>query len=311
MELLGRHADTISTRRPSQRHTGPTRPPAGFGYRPIVPEMLEVEYYRRLAEAALARPIASVVVPDRRVLQAPTSAAGLRRALVGRCFTAARRRGKLLLLDTGVCGRGGRVGGAAPDGPTLGIRFGMTGSLVVDDRRAIDRLLYSPGEVGEQWVRWRVTFADGGDLSLHDPRRFGRVALDPDEEALGPDAAAVTPAQLRASLAARQGEGPPLKARLLDQGRLAGIGNLLVDEILWRAGLSPTRPSASLSGPELRRLHRHLRATLDELAVRGGSHTGDLMDERGPGGRCPRDGTELARTTVGGRTTWWCPVHQR
>lgn len=275
--------------------------------------MLEVEYYRRLAVGALARPIAAVVVPDRRVLQAPTSAAGLRRALVGRCFTAARRRGKLLLLDTGDCGRGDRrAGGADSDGPTLGIRFGMTGDLVVDDGRAIDRLLYSPGEFGEQWVRWRVTFADGGGLSLHDPRRFGRVVLDPDEDALGPDAAGVTPAQLRAALAApRGGEGPPLKARLLDQGRLAGLGNLLVDEILWRAGLSPARPSASLSGPELRRLHRHLRSTLDELAVRGGSHTGDLMDERRPGGRCPRDGSELVRSTVGGRTTWWCPTHQR
>lgn len=269
--------------------------------------MLEVEYYRRLATEALARPIATVAVPDPHVLRAPTTTVGLRRALVGRCFTAARRRGKLLLLDTG-----GLDAGDIAGGPTLGVRFGMTGGLVVDDRLAIDRLLYSAGGYGEQWVRCRIGFAGGGELALHDPRRFGRVALDPDEDALGPDAATVTPAELRAALAARSPSGgPPLKARLQDQGRLAGVGNLLADEILWRAALSPSRPSGSLSDAELRRLHRHLRVTLDELLARGGSHMGDLMGERRPGGRCPRDGTELVRSTVGGRTTWWCPAHQR
>ena len=198
------------------------------------------------------------------------------------------------------------------DGPTLGIRFGMTGGLVVDDGRAIDRLLYSPGRVRRAVGalarhlrrRWRTRpsttpAASAGWCST--PTRTPSVPTPP----------GVTPAQLRAALAAPRGAGPPLKARLLDQGRLAGLGNLLVDEILWRAGLSPARPSASLSGPELRRLHRHLRSTLDELAVRGGSHTGDLMAERRPGGRCPRDGSELVRSTVGGRTTWWCPTHQR
>jgi formamidopyrimidine-DNA glycosylase len=279
---------------------------------PDVPEMLEVEFYRRQATEVLGRPITSVVVPDSHVLRAPTTTAGLRRALVGRCFTAARRRGKLLLLDTnGPGGTGPGMTSPGADGPTLGVRFGMTGSLVVDDRLAIDRLLYSAGEYGERWVRFRVGFADGGELALHDPRRFGRVALDPDEGVLGPDAATVTVAGLRAALASRPlGVGPPLKARLQDQGRLAGVGNLLADEILWRASLSPSRPSGSLTDAELRRLHRHLRATVDQLLDRGGSHMGDLMAERRAGGRCPRDGTELVRSTVGGRTTWWCPAHQ-
>jgi len=60
----------------------------------------------------------------------------------------------------------------------------------------------------------------------------------------------------------------------------------------------------------LRRLHKHLHATVHELIERGGSHTGDLMPERHPGGVCPRDGTPLVRSTVGGRTSWWCPKHQ-
>ena len=125
-------------------------------------------------------------------------------------------------------------------------------------------------------------------FELHDPRRFGRVLLDPDEDVLGPDPASVTLPELRLALASSAaGGGPPLKARLLDQHRLAGVGNLLADEILWRASLSPLRPSGSLAVAELRRLHRQLLTTLEELASRGGSHTGDLIEERRPGGHCP------------------------
>jgi formamidopyrimidine-DNA glycosylase len=260
--------------------------------------MLEVEYYRRMAEGCLHRQIAELDVLDAHCLRGLTSPAALRRALVGSTFLVARRRGKMLLLETA--------------GPTLGIRFGMTGGLILDDRTAIDRLLYSPPVVDEKWVRLRVGFADGGHLSLHDPRRFGRVELDPDEEALGPDAFGLSLGALRSALSARSpSSGPPLKARLQDQAHLAGVGNLLADEMLWRAGLSPMRPSGSLTEAELRLLHRHVRRTLDELFERGGSHTGDLMDQRRLGGRCPRDGASLLRSKVGGRTTWWCPEHQR
>jgi formamidopyrimidine-DNA glycosylase len=266
--------------------------PDRLGYRPGVPELPEVEYYRRLAVGALDRPVVAVSVPDRRVLAPPLTPTGLRRALVGRRFTAARRRGKLLLLD---CGPSEGRARSAP-GPTLGLRFGMTGSLLLDDRTAVDRLLYSSGRYHRRWVRCSIRLAGGGGMALHDPRRFGRVELDPDESALGADASAVTPAELRSALSSRiPGGGPALKARLLDQRRLAGLGNLLCDEILWRSGLSPWRPSGSLTGPELRRLHRHVRATLDQLLERGGSHTGDLMAERRPGGHCPRDGTALVR----------------
>jgi formamidopyrimidine-DNA glycosylase len=104
-------------------------------------------------------------------------------------------------------------------------------------------------------------------------------------------------------------DAAPLKARLMDQQRLAGVGNLLADEMLWRAGLDPARRTP-LSDAELVTLHKAVRATLRLLGRRGGSHMGDLMEERRPGGHCPLDGAELRRATVGGRTTYWCPQHQ-
>ena len=264
-----------------------------------MPELVEVEQYRLLAVGALDRQIGSVSIPDPHAVAAPGPTA-LRDAVVGRSFVDARRKGKLLLLDTD--------GG----GPTVGLRFGMTGGLVLDGRTAVDRLLYSAGHYDERWVRLRFQFADGGGLALHDPRRFGRVVVQPDESALGPDALTVSAAQLRRALATpTSSAGPPLKSRLMDQARLSGVGNLAADEILWRASLSPLRGSATLSPGELRRLHRHLVATLGDLLARGGSHTGDLMAERRSGGRCRKDGRPLQKTTVGGRTTWWCPGHQR
>jgi formamidopyrimidine-DNA glycosylase len=264
-----------------------------------MPEILEVELYRSLAEKALHRLIDDVWMVDDRYGRGGTTGRRLKMALTGHMFIRARRRGKLLLLDT-------------DGGPSLGVRFGMTGGLVVDGNEALDRLLYGPGIFEDKWVRARVTFADGGHLLLHDPRRFGSLELAPTENRLGPDALTVTLPELAAALATkpgRAGAAAPLKARLLDQDRLAGVGNLLVDEILWRAGLDPQRRSP-LTEVELRGLHKALRATLRQLTRRGGSHMGDLMGERRAGGRCPKDGAELRTATVGGRTTWWCPVHQ-
>jgi formamidopyrimidine-DNA glycosylase len=183
----------------------------------------------------------------------------------------------------------------------------MTGSLLVDGSSGVEELIYYSRRVETRWERFAVHFADGGSLVVHDPRLLGGVSLDPDEELLGPDATTLTPAQLRGALV---GSAAPLKARLMDQARLAGVGNLLADEILWRASLSPQRRAGSLTPADTRRLHRHIRVTLEELSARGGSHLGDLMPARQPGGRCPRDGAELLRSTVGGRTSWWCPRHQ-
>jgi formamidopyrimidine-DNA glycosylase len=263
-----------------------------------MPEILEVELYRGLAEKALGRTIVKVWMVDARYGRGGTTPRRLSSALVGHSFTQARRRGKLMLLDT-------------DDGPTLGVRFGMTGGLVVDGAEALDRLLYGPGVFDEKWVRARFTFADGGHLALHDPRRFGSLELAPNEARLGPDALTVTLSELRSALAVTGGRAAaaPLKARLLDQERLAGVGNLLADEMLWRADLDPQRRTP-LNDVELKALHRAMRLTLKQLGSRGGSHMGDLMEERRVDGRCPRDGTELRRANVGGRTTYWCPTHQ-
>ena len=235
-----------------------------------------------------------VDTPDAWFLKNGLSGAVLADALMGASFVAVRRIGKLLLMDTE--GRG-----------TLGLRFGMTGRLLVDGLSGVGQLLYCSPRDERAWDRLRVIFADGGELIVRDPRRLGGVILDPDESRLGLDAAAVTPAGLRRVLA---GSSAPLKARLLDQSRLAGVGNLIADEVLFRAGLDPARPAGALTPAETRRLHRHLRQTVDDLIEGGGSHTGVLVPLRSTGGVCPRDGTPLQRRTIGGRTTWSCPRHQ-
>jgi formamidopyrimidine-DNA glycosylase len=266
-----------------------------------VPELAEVEVYRRLAEQVVGRTIAEVVAPDDWYLKRGLTAAVAVAALTGRTVTNVRRTGKLLLLETG-------------DGPVLGLRFGMSGRLLVDGRAAVDNLVYASNRELEKWDRFALRFIAGrrgrkamaGDLRMRDPRRLGGVELDPPEALLGPDALDIGPAALSRALES----DVALKARLMDQRRMAGVGNLAADEALWRAGLDPARPARSLTPAERRRLHRHLRATLADLLDRGGSHTGDLMPERRPGGVCPKDGTPLVRRTVGGRTTWSCPRHQ-
>lgn len=258
-----------------------------------MPEGLEIEIYRRAADACLDRRIAKVTVPEPAfVRNGPV--AEIEAALVGERFVAARRRGKLLILDT--------------DDHRLGLRFGMTGRLIVDGEAPIERLEYSSGRDDVAWDRLIVGFDDGGAFRIRDQRRLGSVELDPDEDALGVDVFEVTGAQLGEIL---RTSSRPLKARLMDQTVLAGLGNLLTDEILWRASLHPERPADSLTAADRRRLLHHIRRTLPQLLARGGSHMGDLQDQRHPDGVCPKDGAVLSRRTVGGRTTYACSLHQR
>jgi formamidopyrimidine-DNA glycosylase len=157
------------------------------------------------------------------------------------------------------------------------------------------------------WDRFALDLAGGGRLALHDKRRLGRALLEPDFSHVGPDAAEVS----RDAFRARVGRGSlPIKARLLDQGAIAGVGNLLADETLWRARLSPHRLAGELGAEDLDRLRRELRAATRSAIRRGGVHTGDLIPERRRGGSCPRCGTPLERGVVGGRTTYWCPECQ-
>jgi formamidopyrimidine-DNA glycosylase len=246
-----------------------------------MPELPEAERARLQIERALDREI--VAVDDRDVYVCRPHAPGEFGVLVGRRLTAAHRRGKFLWADT-------------DGGPELGLHLGMAGRIVVDE---------PPAENG--WDRFALEFADGGRLALRDKRRLGRALLAPDFSHVGPDAAEVG----RAAFRARVGRGTaPLKARLLDQGVIAGVGNLLADETLWRARLDPRRPAGELSIGELDRLRRELRAATRAAIRLGGVHTGALIEHRVRGGTCPRCGSALDRGVVGGRTTFWCPVCQ-
>lgn len=259
-----------------------------------MPELIEIEFYRHAAASAVGRRITSVAAPDPWFLKRGLDTDTLRGVAVGATVESARRHGKLLLLDL-------------VDRPSLGLRFGMTGRLVVDGAAAIERLEYSSGRDEPAWDRVTFGFGDGGEMRISDPRRLGGVELDPDTSQLGPDAASVSPAELRRAIAGEVA----VKARLLDQSRIAGIGNLIADDVLWHGSLSPYRTGASLDANDERRLIGALRSSLAHLTKLGGSHTGQLQPLRAGGRSCPRCGGPLERSQVGGRTTIWCPRHQR
>ena len=216
-----------------------------------MPEMLEIEEYRLAADPVIGRTISAVHAPDEWYAKGATTPDALRAELPGLRITGTRRIGKLMLVDT--------------DGPVLGLRYGMTGRILVDDTAPIAALEYSSDRNDPAWDRFGLDFAEGGSLVIRDPRRLGGVELDPDESRLGPDAAAITLKPFRAILTA---SSAPLKARLMDQAKIAGIGNLLADDMLYRSGLAPNRPANSLSDHEQAKLHRSMRRTIKVLGAR-------------------------------------------
>ena len=248
-----------------------------------MPELPEAERARQQIERALGREI--VAVDDRDTYVSRPHAPGeIAAALTGRQLTAAHRRGKFLWAET------------SGDGPDLGLHLGMAGRIVVDEPRE-----------PHGWDRFSLEFADGGRLALRDKRRLGRAVIEPDFTHVGPDAAEVS----RDVFRERVGRGSmALKARLLDQRSIAGVGNLLADETLWRGRLHPRREAGSLSEEELDRLRRVLRAATRDAIRKGGVHTGDFISHRKRGAPCPRCGTTVERATIGGRTTFWCPKCQ-
>jgi formamidopyrimidine-DNA glycosylase len=267
-----------------------------------MPELPEVESARAVIErAGLWRRIADVDDSDSWECR-PHVPGEIRHALLGSEFVSVMRRGKSMWCQTD-----------PSSGVTLGIHLGMSGKIVIADADGteVDGGDYweggrKPGDY--RWARFTVTFEDGGRLMLVDPRRLGRVRLAPPVEKLGPDAQLITPAQFRAALAA--GGGAPVKARLMDQERIAGIGNLLADEILWRARVHPARPVASLTPAEESRLLRASRDTIRAALRDGGVHTLTIIPYRRRGGTCPRDHAPMLTAQVGGRTTWWCSAEQ-
>jgi len=259
---------------------------------PAVPELPDVEGFRKvLASCAKDRMIERVEVRDTGVLHG-IGTRGLRGALEGRRFAEPERRGKWLLART------------AEDGPTLLVHFGMTGMLVCGDSgtpvAAHDRVLF--------------TLEDDRRLIYRDQRKLQGLWLADEEGDVarllgnqGPDALTVGREEFEDALAARRGR---IKATLTDQSVVAGLGNLLADEILWRARLRPDRATHDLTGSNRRRLYTDMRRTLN-LAVEAGcvpareSWLTGHRDDRVP--ICPRCGTHLRRTRIAGRGTVWCP----
>jgi formamidopyrimidine-DNA glycosylase len=268
-----------------------------------MPELPEVESARAVIERnGLRRRIVDVDDSDTYVCR-PHVPGEIRHALLGGELTAAMRQGKSMWCRAD----------SSSEAVTLGIHLGMSGKIVIAgaDGAEVDGGDYwergrQPGDY--RWNRFALTFEDGGRLMLVDPRRLGRVRLNPPVEQLGPDAQLITPAQFRAALAA--GTTAPVKARLLDQRRIAGIGNLLADEILWRARTHPARAVGSLTTPERNRLLRATRDAITAALRDGGVHALTIIPHRRRGGACPRDHAPMRTGTVGGRTSWWCPAEQ-
>jgi formamidopyrimidine-DNA glycosylase len=246
-----------------------------------MPELPEAERARQSLEAALHRRVTGVDDRDSYVCR-PHAPGEIAAGLIGHELATVHRRGKFLWAET-------------EDGPTLGLHLGMAGRIVVD-----------PDDT-TRWDRFTLEFADGGRLVLRDRRRLGRAILNPDFTHVGPDAAEVGRADFRRLI----GRGrTAIKARLLDQTAISGIGNLLADEALWQARISPRRLTSSLSTNELDTLRRQIRATVRSAIRKGGAHTGRFNPARVPEGVCPRDGHPLSRARIGGRTTYWCDACQ-
>ena len=139
-----------------------------------MPEGIEVEYYRQTALKALNRKIKAIETIDHKYLSDTCSPADFRDLLIGNHFIRAERKGKLLVLSIS-------------DDYRLGLRFGMTGRLLVDGSSAIEALEYSSAKDNPKWDRLYIKFQDGGSLSIRDPRRLGAVQINPNLDTLGTD----------------------------------------------------------------------------------------------------------------------------
>jgi formamidopyrimidine-DNA glycosylase len=269
-----------------------------------MPELPEVEtIMRELTPHVVGRTITRVDVFWDGTVRQP-SALEFKERLPGQQITGVARRGKYLLLGLG-------------GGDTLIFHMKLTGSLW-------QRV---PPE-GMRFVRAAIGFDDGSAIYFRDPRKFGKMWLVRDASTatgrLGPEP--LEPDFTARSLAARlESHRIPLKAALLDQGVLAGVGNMYADEALYAARIHPMRPASSLSGGENRRLHAAIRRVLlagignkgasVENYYRPDGSTGKAHHEfkvaHQRGGTCPRCGAPVQYTKVRGRGTYFCSKCQR
>ncbi|MCU1364386.1 MAG: formamidopyrimidine-DNA glycosylase, partial [Ilumatobacteraceae bacterium] len=230
-------------------------------------------------------------VPDPSVVR-NVDVATLQRAIRGSVIGSACRHGKCLLIPVGTS--------------WMLLRFGMTGSLILDETDNLSR----------RFERLSIG-TDRGWLRLVDRRRLGNVSLARTEPecaeligALGPDALRIGNPEFIAQLRSSRGS---IKSAMMDQQRIAGIGNFGSDEILWRARIRPDAPAASLSPAQWTSLHRATRSVMHLTARAGHTPRGRTWltsvreDSRA---LCPRCSTCLCRSEVNGRTSVWCPECQ-
>jgi formamidopyrimidine-DNA glycosylase len=290
-----------------------------------MPELPEVETVRRgLMPFVVGAHIKSVTLyrPD---LRFPFPE-GLAQHLAGRTITGLERRAKYLLF-------------ALSDGQTLLSHLGMTGAWRFSDHAPAEPTRYHAPAGGHDHLRMALAHKTHGELDLiySDPRRFGFLDLiAPGAESaylagLGPEPLgnALSAEGLAAAL---KGRRTPIKAALLDQRRIAGLGNIYVCEALWRAGIVPTVSAASLveadgrPGKRLEALVRAIRTVLEDAIAAGGSTLRDFRAADGASGYfqhsfsvydregepCPRPGCTgtVARLVQSGRSTFYCPVCQ-
>ena len=271
-----------------------------------MPELPEVETVRRQLEPVLVgRRFDRVEISDPRLVR-PFEPVAVAAELEGERVAEVDRRGKYLIFRF----ESGRV---------LLVHLRMTGSF----RHRSNGM----GEEDDPHRRAVVRLDDGSDVAYRDVRRFGTwLLVEPDElepylaDRLGeePLLTGFTPARLARRLAGRRA---PVKAALLDQRTLAGLGNIYVDEALWRARIHPKRPARDLDANDVRRLHGAIRSVLKTAIERRGSTLRDYSTPRGRRGSmqrefkvygredepCDRCGTPIEKTRAGGRGTWYCP----
>jgi len=260
-----------------------------------MPELPEVETFKRYLDGtSLHQRITGLEVRDAYVLK-HVSARELTRRLKGRRFENSRRHGKHLFVR-------------ASDKLWLRLHFGMTGSLEY----------FKHDEVAPKTARVIFRFADNCRLAFDDQRKFGEIELIEDvgeflqTRGLGPDAVGIGLSQFKAIVGKHRGA---VKAILLNQQLIAGIGNLYADEILFRARVHPATEAARLSHKDLRRLFRATRYVLDKaIALKTDFNRlpkSWLLTHRGKHGRCPRCGRALKSAIIGGRTAWFCTHCQK
>jgi formamidopyrimidine-DNA glycosylase len=260
-----------------------------------MPELPEVETFKRyLDRTSLHQLITNVDVRDAYVLKR-VAVRELARRLKGRRFESSHRHGKHLFVRAG-------------DELWLRLHFGMTGSLEYLDH----------DEVAPKTARVIFRFADNCRLAFDDQRKFGEIELIKDvaeflqTRGLGPDALGISLSQFKAIVGKHRGA---VKAILLNQHLISGIGNLYADEILFRARMHPATEAARMSDKDLQRLFRAMRYVLEKaIALKTDFNRlpkSWLLTHRGKGGKCPRCGSGLKSATIGGRTAWFCPHCQK